>query len=424
MNYFIIKGLLRDRSRSVFPVLVTAAGVFIAFLGLCFLRGMLEDLIQCNAWFDTGHVKIVSKAYSEDIQIRPLELYMDHSARDLSNRLSDHFPGFTWTKRLHFGGIIDIPDDQGHTFSQALTGAMAIDFLSTKSPWAKRLNIQKSLKKGACITEKNHILISKRLAQELKVKPESRATLICNTSQGASCSANFIISGIIEFGISSLDRGMILMDIDSAESFLDMKENRTAELLGFRQQGYDNKLIDSMVKKFNSGTDYTQNKFAPYALGLEDQNNLKEILSITRKMNFIAVGVFVFLMTLVLWNAGLISGLRRYSEIGVRLAIGEKRRHIILSMLAESLFTGLAGTLIGIAAAFPLVYYLEKHGIDYTEQMKNISIMVNSVVRAKITLKSAFLAMVPGLFSSFLGMMIASLGILKRQTASLFKELE
>lgn len=423
MNRFIIKGLYRDKSRSLLPVVVTAAGVFIVFLGLCFLNGMLENMIECNANFDTGHIKIVSKAYAQDISIRPIELYMDTDHENLIKSLDKYFSDYTWTSRINFGGIIDIPDKSGNTFTQAVTGAMAIDFLSPGSRWHEKLNIKKALKKGNLIKAPRDILISKKLAKELKVELNQTATLMTNTCEGATCSANYKIVGFVEFGISTMDKGMILMDLSDAQNLLDMQDVEV-ELLGFANTGYNRESVISRATIFNNSNDYKKNKYAPFALTLEDQNNLKELLGMTGKVNFIAVIVFIFLMTLVLWNAGLISGLRRYAEIGIRLAIGEKRSHIIGSLLIESLLTGLAGTTIGIILALPLVYYLQEYGIDYSEQMKNISMMVNSVMKAKITVKSMIISMIPGIFSSFLGMAIASLGILKRETASLFKELE
>ena len=42
-------------------------------------------------------------------------------------------------------------------------------------------------------------------------------------------------------------------------------------------------------------------------------------------------------MSIVLWNAGLIGSLRRYGEIGVRLAFGEDKGRLYRAMIVESL---------------------------------------------------------------------------------------
>jgi len=50
--------------------------------------------------------------------------------------------------------------------------------------------------------------------------------------------------------------------------------------------------------------------------------------------------------------------------------------------------------------------------------------MIPSVFRAKIDSPAYYLGFIPGLFSVVLGTMLSGIGIYKRKTASLFKELE
>jgi len=54
----------------------------------------------------------------------------------------------------------------------------------------------------------------------------------------------------------------------------------------------------------------------------------------------------------------------------------------------------------------------------------DINFVMNNVVRAKVTVEGFFIGLIPGLFSTVLGTMISGIGIFKRQTSTLFKELE
>jgi len=47
-----------------------------------------------------------------------------------------------------------------------------------------------------------------------------------------------------------------------------------------------------------------------------------------------------------------------------------------------------------------------------------------SVYRAVITNNAYYIGFIPGLFATVIGTMLAGIGIYRRQTASLFKELE
>jgi putative ABC transport system permease protein len=131
-------------------------------------------------------------------------------------------------------------------------------------------------------------------------------------------------------------------------------------------------------------------------------------------------------MSLVLWNAGLLGGLRRYGEIGIRLAIGEEKQHVYKTILYESAMIGVAGTIIGTAFGLFFAWLLQEYGLDISEFNKNSSsaVMIPNVVHARITTVDYYIGFIPGVLSTLVGTMLAGIGIFKRKTAQLFKELE
>jgi putative ABC transport system permease protein len=136
------------------------------------------------------------------------------------------------------------------------------------------------------------------------------------------------------------------------------------------------------------------------------------------------VFVFVLSMSLVFWNAGLLGGLRRYIEFGTRLAIGEDYSHIYRTMIYESVLIGIAGSVCGTLVGLSLSLYMQRHGIDVGSMMKNASIMMPSVFHARITAAAFVIGFIPGLLSTVAGTALSGIGIYKRKTAQLFKELE
>ena len=134
--------------------------------------------------------------------------------------------------------------------------------------------------------------------------------------------------------------------------------------------------------------------------------------------------IFIVAMALVLWNAGLLGGLRRYGEFGVRLAMGEEKSHVYRTLIFESVFIGIAGTIVGTVFGLFFAWLIETYGIDISGMMKGGALMMPSTIRAKITPVDYYLGLIPGLISTVLGTMLAGIGIYKRKTAQLFKELE
>jgi putative ABC transport system permease protein len=204
---------------------------------------------------------------------------------------------------------------------------------------------------------------------------------------------------------------------------LDM-EGAASEVLGyFKTNRYDKELAIDVVSRFIPGSN-TDDQFSPVMITLRDQNGLSGMVDYMDMVTGIVIFIFVLAMSLVLWNAGLLGGLRRYGEVGVRLAMGESKGHVYRSLLAESVLIGLIGSVIGTAAGLILSYWTQNNGIDVSGFMKNASMMMPGVFRTEVTTTAFYVGFVPGLFATVIGTALAGIGIYKRKTAQLFKELE
>jgi putative ABC transport system permease protein len=78
------------------------------------------------------------------------------------------------------------------------------------------------------------------------------------------------------------------------------------------------------------------------------------------------------------------------------------------------------GTILGLG----LSLYLHKYGIDYGNAVDNLSMMIDSVIRSDITPRMYYIGFIPGVVSMFVGSALAGIAVYRRNTATLFKELE
>ncbi|MEN8202989.1 MAG: FtsX-like permease family protein [Bacteroidota bacterium] len=421
MLRFYIKGLFRDRSRSLMPILVVAIGVTLVVLMHCWVTGVLGDMIVFNARFATGHVKVMSKAYNENVDQQPNDLAL-LGTREVLQSLSADYPGMEWVERIQFGGLVDAPDEYGETRTQGPGGGMAIDLLSPDSKEAERLNLENSLIRGRMIQSSEEILLSDEFATKLEVKPGDPVTLISTTMYGAMSITNFTVSGTVKFGSVALDRGGMIADINSIRAALDMQD-ATGEILGYLPDGeYDDFQAASISAAFNEKYG-SEDEFSPVMLSLREQGTMTMYLDMVEYFKSIIIGVFMIAMAIVLWNSGLLGGLRRYGEMGLRIAIGEEKRHIYRSLITESVFIGLAGSLLGTAFGLFFASLLTR-GIDISDMMGNSSMMMQGVMKARITPDAYYIGFIPGIFATALGTALAGIGIFKRKTAQLFKELQ
>jgi putative ABC transport system permease protein len=235
---------------------------------------------------------------------------------------------------------------------------------------------------------------------------------------------NFTVCGTLHFGVSVLDRGMIYADIEDVRLALNM-ENAAGEILGFfRGEPYDNDLAKSVAAGFNEKKSVESDPFSYAMIPMSEIGGMDFMITYAENAQFIIILIFVFAMSIVLWNAGLLGGLRRYGEFGLRLAIGETKNETYRSLVGEAILVGLLGSVIGIAFGLFFAWLMQKYGIDAGDMIKDSTMIMPTVFRAQINTTTFFIGFIPGVLSTVIGAMLAGIGIYKRQTANLFKELQ
>ena len=101
MIKFLIKGLIRDKSRSLFPALMVSSGVFLCVFLYSYMNGAIGDMLDASARFDTGHVKIMTRSYGKLASQMPNDLALLGAAKELET-LKAGYPYMIWTERIRF----------------------------------------------------------------------------------------------------------------------------------------------------------------------------------------------------------------------------------------------------------------------------------------------------------------------------------
>lgn len=427
MINFLIKGLLRDRSRSLFPVIIITITVAIVIFALGFMKGAMNGVFLNTAVLISGHQKVVTSAYKEESQMLPNDLAL-LEADKIVKQLSQDRPDYFWTPRITFGGLLDIPDAEGETKSQGPVIAIGIELLNENSRQAEIWKLDRNLINGRLPKHSDEALISDKLAKKLGVSVGETATYIGTTMYNAFTTYNYKIVGTFNLHMGQVDNQMMLLDISGAENALDMK-NAASEIFGFSHSLYydDDFAVESRTMFNNSYMDSTD-MFSLTMLALRDSNQqMGTMIEFSKSFLVIIGGIFLMIVMVVLWNMGIMNGLRRYGEVGLRLAMGETKGQVYRSMIYEAIIIGFTGTVMGTGIGLPFTYYIQENGIDYSdvvEKMSTVNIALPNTFYAHVTTDLYYIGFIPGLIATVLGTMLAGLGIYKREMAQLFKELE
>ena len=426
MIKFLTKGLLRDRTRSFFPVLVITISVAIVVFASGFMAGTMNSLLLDTAVILSGHEKIVTRAYHEESMLMPNDLAL-LDADKLIDKLEKEHPEFFWTPRITFAGLLDVPDEKGETKSQGPVIGMGIDFFSEGSRQVEIWELERNLVSGTLPVKKNDALISSKLADKLNILVGEKVTFVGSTMDNAFTTYNYNIVGTFNLRKGQTDRQMMLVDISGAREALDM-DNAASAIFGFMHNlFYDDAAVVALRTNYNKIESDSLDIFSPFMLALRDGNQMGAVVDMSNAMLAIMGSVFLVIVMVVLWNMGLMNGLRRYGEVGLRLAIGEPKGHVYRSLIIEALIIGLFGTIIGTGLGLSITYYVQENGIDYTkgiEALSNASMVMPNIFYAQVTPDLLYIGFFPGVLATVFGTMLAGLAIYKREMSQLFKELE
>ena len=423
---FLFKGLIRDRSRSFFPLLIITAIVAIIIFFSGFLNGIYNSLFFNTALVNSGHVKVVTHAYNLEHQLLPNDLAL-LEIDDLVNDLEQSYPDYLWSPRITFAGLLDVPDKNGETLSQSPVIALGIDFLSKNSKQLDVWDIKNKIIDGRMVNSSNEVLLSEKLSNRLNISSGDIVTYIGATMYGGFATYNYLVVGIYDLNLGPIDKDMMIVDLGGAQNALDMN-NAASEILGYKKDLYFNdKETISIRDKHNEQYSDISDIYRPVMLALRDSNQMGTIVDFSNVIMFIIMGLFLVVVTLVLWNMGIMSGLRRYGEIGMRLAIGESKGHVFKSMVVESIIIGFLGSFFGTFIGLSITLYLEKTGLDYSKAIDSLNssnFAMPNVFYPQVTSELFYIGFIPGILATVLGTMLAGRAIYKREMAQLFKEME
>ena len=139
MIRWLVRGMLRDRTRSLFPFTVVTVGVALVIVLVGFIDGVLMGMMDMTAYLDTGHLRVVNKPFYDEEHLNPLDRALG-SQKETGRWLKDNSnPQIEWAPRIRWGAIMDVPDERGETQSQTPVVGMALDLRSPDSPELERL---------------------------------------------------------------------------------------------------------------------------------------------------------------------------------------------------------------------------------------------------------------------------------------------
>ncbi|HYH96277.1 ABC transporter permease [Hyalangium sp.] len=376
------RNLLRNRRRTAIALAALVVGVG----GMVVLRGLVNGqqriILENIVLGQLGAVQVHHEGYLALVQGSPLSLDMEDSEA-LRQRIAG-VPGVVGVSpRLAFGGMLSMPEPEGAeereprtTFLQVLAFDPALEPRVTP----KRMEW---VGEGRFLSEAGapELMLNADLARSLGARvmggealpQEQWPALLAADRDGALNGESVRISGTL-VSASPGDRRVGYVPLATAQRVLRMEGRVTEYAVSVEPLEDARRVRDALRASLGPGYEvHTWEDVFPFiAQLLGQQDFLFGILST----------VFLLAVLLGIVNVMLMSVLERVREIGTMLAVGMRRRSIVLLFLLEGWVLGLVGGVLGALVGGAVTFWLHQQGILLPSPGAN----VDSIIRPFVSL--------------------------------------
>lgn len=346
-----VRDVMRNKRRSGLTLVAVALGLSLVIALHCLEMGEMEGSIDNNIRVQSGHVQVRAETYEKDkVSLKWENLVEDPQsvvAQAMSIPEVQAAAPVLWT-----GGILTTVEDS------AGVRVYGID------PNAKTSATFREDLVGDFLTpdDRGGILISQRLANNLKLAVGNDVSLLINTSGEQPDEATFTIRGLYNTGLPAFDGSTVFLPLDKAQTFTRVGERASAVVVLL----HDQEDADAVAAALDTS-----------GLTVETWRDLNQLImqAMESAMGILYIFYLIVLsiVAVVVSNTLLMSVFERTREMGILAALGLKGRQIMAMFLLESATLGALGVILGVALGSLGVYYLATKGIHLGDMASQMS---------------------------------------------------
>ena len=339
--------LWRNRRRSILTLVAVFLPVLILVLELGLLNGEQESLFKNTVTFETGHFQVRSSIERADGGALTL---MKDPATALA--VVDSVPGVAWrTERLDLPAMIS---NGGRSQGVVLQGVIPEE-VGRISPIGRLISQGTYLSSGD-----RGVVIGVELRDLLATSVGGELVLLGVHPDTGIGAASVPVVGVYVAPDPAMGRGVVQVDLGLAQT-LARRPGAVTSIVGFVdgvEGPWDQAKVEKVVADLRARLpkDYKvldYNELAP---------ELRTFQTVEKPFHVMVMSIFFILGGLVVLNTLFLSVVERTHELGVILALGSSRRHVMRMVMTEALLLALLGAAVGLAVGGGLVAWAHAAG--------------------------------------------------------------
>jgi ABC-type lipoprotein release transport system permease subunit len=345
------KNLFRYKRRTLITAAALAMGLLILILVTSLLSGIDGETIRNFKWYETADGVIEQPGYNEDRGYFPLDKSIPN-ATAVTAELREL--GYKAAPRINFNAQLVLRDENGQSTGTVGVRGTGVDFEAEKTVFRNHEHYLSP------VTERPGAVLGSWVAEDYGIEVGDVITLSTNAkpfsenAPGMAQTIDATVVGIIFTPNPVINRYGIYLDLEYVQfSLLAFDEATSIHIL---HEGKDRALIE----------DWAQSQglvFNGWELLAKDFLAMSEMKTSSTGA---IIGLLVLIALIGVTNTMIMAIYERTREIGTLRAMGMKDTQILWMFAWEGMGIGLLGSVMGLAAAFAMNFYIVLVGIDYS----------------------------------------------------------
>ncbi|MDX1803357.1 MAG: FtsX-like permease family protein [Alcanivorax sp.] len=361
------RNLWRYPVRSLLTMSALAGGLAMVILYDSLMVGMARQMVVYATEISTGDLQIHRQAYADD-----QDLYATLPWAWLT-RIEEDLPGLNVAPRLYAAGLASVADASNGVMIRAVDPQRertVTRMLGQVRRGQVDLGVVDHTARGLT---RYGVVVGAQLAKNMQVGPGDELVLVTQAADGSIGNGLYVVTAVLKPVAPDFDRMGVLMSISAYRQLMVLNSGfheLAVGLDGSRRLEDVQAALQQELATLNQAMPLDKLGGPPQVRSWKQLNPaVADMLSLSHAMTLIIGLIIVGLASLGMLNTMLMAVHERTQEFGILLAIGMKKRWVLLMVLLEALCLSLLAALAGALLGSLLGLRMERVGIDFSQAL-------------------------------------------------------
>jgi ABC-type lipoprotein release transport system permease subunit len=349
------RNIWRNKKRSIITATSVLIAVFLSLMMRSMQLGMYKHMIDNVVGSYSGYIQIHADGYWDERSIDN-SLTID---RNLIDEILKTKGVEAVMPRLENFGLLSIGE---------LTKVISINGVVIEEE-IKIQDISAKLIEGKLFSQPTDVVIGKGVASYFKVGVNDTLVFLGQGYHGMTASEKLKVSGIVDLKNPTLNKMTVLQSLKDAQDLFSAPNLATSLVIN-KKNNANLFTVQKNIEKLLNKQDYEVMNWE------EMMPELQQTIVADSVGGLLMVAILYMILTFGIFGTVLMMTQERKYEFGVLVAIGMKKKKLILIVFIETIILSLIGVFVGVLLAYPIMLW--KHyepfvlsGEDMVEMMEN-----------------------------------------------------